>query len=62
VVTVTEMLQEPDLATWLGTCRLNTTRGMSDDIDDPRMQAALGRWFQRMEPALANARRLRAVT
>jgi hypothetical protein len=58
---ITEMLQEPDLATWLGTCRLNTTRGMSDHMDDPRMQAALGRWFEHMEPALANAKRLRAA-
>jgi hypothetical protein len=58
---VTQMLQEPDLAAWLGACRLNTTRGMGDHMDDPRMQAALGRWFEHMEPALANADRLRAT-
>lgn len=59
---ITRMLQEPDLATWLGTCRLNTTRGMNDHMGDPRMRAALGRWFQQMEPALTNAKRLRAAT
>jgi hypothetical protein len=53
------MLQEPDLAAWLGTCRLNTTRGMNDHMGDPRMQAALARWFEHVEPALANAERLR---
>ena len=58
---ITQMLQEPDLAAWLGTCRLNTTRGMNDHMGDPRMQAALGRWFEHMEPALANAERLRAA-
>ncbi len=56
---ITQMLQEPDLAEWLGTCRLNTTRGMNDHMDDPRVQAALGRWFEYMEPALTNAERLR---
>jgi hypothetical protein len=56
---ITQMLQEPDLAEWLGTCRLNTTRGMNDHMDDPRVQAALGRWFEHMEPALTNAERLR---
>jgi hypothetical protein len=56
---ITRMLQEPDLAAWLGTCRLNTTRGMNDHMGDPRMQAALARWFEHVEPALANAERLR---
>ena len=59
---ITQMLHEPDLAAWLGTCRLNTTRGMNDHIRDPRMQAALGRWFENMAPALANAQRLRTLT
>ena len=58
---ITQMLQEPDLAAWLGTCRLNTTRGMNDHLGDPRVQAALGRWFEHIEPALANAERLRAA-
>jgi hypothetical protein len=56
---ITRMLQEPDLAAWLGTCRLNTTRGMDDHMDDPRMQAALARWFEHIERALANGERLR---
>ena len=59
---ITQMLQDPDLAGWLGTCRLNTTRGMNDHMRDPRMQAALGRWFEHMEHALTNAQRLRAAT
>ena len=59
---ITQMLQEPDTAAWLDTCRLNTTRGMNDHMDDPGVQAALGRWFEHMEPALANAERLRATT
>jgi hypothetical protein len=58
---ITQMLQEPDLAAWLGTCRLNTTRGMNDHTDDPRVQTALGKWFEHMEPALANAERLRTA-
>ena len=33
---------EPDLAAWLGACRLNTTRGLNDHMADPRVQAALG--------------------
>jgi hypothetical protein len=56
---ITRMFQEPDLAAWLGTCRLNTTRGMNDHMGDPRVRAALARWFEHMEPALANAERLR---
>jgi hypothetical protein len=59
---ITQMLQEPDLAAWLASCRLNTTRGMNDHMGDPGMQAALGRWFEHMEPALANAPRLRALS
>jgi hypothetical protein len=58
---ITQMLREPDLAAWLGTCRLNTTRGMNDHLGDPRMQAALGQWFEHMERALANAEQLRAA-
>jgi hypothetical protein len=53
-----QMLQEPDLGPWLAACRLSTTRGMNDHMDDPRMQAALGRWFEHFEAALANAARL----
>jgi hypothetical protein len=58
---ITQMLEEPDLAAWLGTCRLNTTRGMNDHMDDSRMQAALRRWIEHVEPALVNAERLRVT-
>jgi hypothetical protein len=40
---------------------LNTTRGMNVHNDDPGMQAALGRWFEHIEPALSNAGRLRTA-
>jgi NAD(P)-binding Rossmann-like domain len=56
---IIRMLEEPDLAAWLGSCRLNTTRGMNDHMRDPRIQAALARWFEHMEPALVNAAQLR---
>ena len=58
---ITRMLEEPDLAEWLGTCRLNTTRGMNDHLHEPRVQAAIGRWFEHLEPALTNAERLREL-
>lgn len=58
---VTRMLEEPDLAAWLSTCRLNTIRGLDDHQDDPRTQVALGRWFEYYEPAMANADRLMAT-
>jgi hypothetical protein len=58
---ITQMLEEPDLARWLASCRLNTMRGMNDHMDDPRVQAALGKWFEHMEPALANAERLQTA-
>ena len=54
----TQMLEEPDIGAWLSTCRLNTTRGLTDHMADPRVQVALGRWFENLEPALANADRL----
>ncbi len=50
---------EPDIAAWLDGSRLNLTRGMSNHMADPRMQAALGKWFENLEPALANAEPLR---
>jgi NAD(P)-binding Rossmann-like domain len=58
---ITRMLEEPDLAEWLGTCRLNTTRGMNDHMHEPRVQTAIGRWFEHLEPALTNAERLREL-
>ncbi len=58
---MTRMLEDRDLAAWLGTCRLNTTRGMNDHMSDPRVQTALGQWLQHMESALANAARLRTA-
>ena len=57
-----QLMTEPDMAAWLGRCRLNTTRGMRAHLGDPRMQAALGKWFEHLEPALANVARLRGTS
>jgi hypothetical protein len=46
---------EPDLSEWQHRCRLDTTRGMADHMDDPRMQEAMGRLGVNLEPALAKA-------
>ena len=56
-----QLMTEPDMAAWLGRSRLNTTRGMRAHLGDTRMQAALGKWFEHLEPALANAARLRGA-
>lgn len=49
---------EPGLAEWAERSRLNLTRGMADHMGDPRMQMAMARWAENMEPALTNAARL----
>ena len=56
--TVTAHLSEPDVAAWVERSRLSLTRGMADHMDDPRLQAALGRWVSNAEIALKNAARL----
>ena len=48
---------EPDLSAWLQSSRLNTTRGLSDHMDDPLMQDALTRWGSNIDQALQNADR-----
>jgi hypothetical protein len=51
---------EPELMAWSERSRLNLTRGMADHFEEPRMQAAMGRWGENMEGALTNAERLLA--
>lgn len=50
-------LAEPDLTAWWDTARVNLTRGLGACMDDPRVQAAMGRWAASMEPALERAER-----
>jgi hypothetical protein len=49
---------EPDLGAWMGSARLGITRGLSERMDDPQVQAAMGRWFASLEQALDNAQKL----
>jgi hypothetical protein len=46
---------EPDLAHWNDTVRLSFTRGLSQQLNDPRLAVGLARWGACAEPALKNA-------
>ena len=46
---------EPDVAAWSEDARLNLTCRMSQQLDDPRLVAALGRWAANADAALKNA-------
>jgi hypothetical protein len=50
---------EPDLAAWSDQRRLSLTCGLSEQTDEPRVAAALGRWAAHAEAALKNADALR---
>jgi hypothetical protein len=52
---------EPELTEWIDHARLNATRGMQAQMGDPRMQAALTRYFTHLEPAIENLERLAAA-
>ena len=45
---------EPDVAAWSDSARLNLSRGMSHQLDDPRLAAALGSWAANADAALKN--------
>lgn len=49
---------DPVIASWMERSRLNLARGISEHLDDPRMQSSLGRYTSNLEPALANLERL----
>jgi len=53
---------EPDLVAWLQHCRLDAARGLADNMADPHVQTALGRYAANAEPAIANLEKLRAHT
>ena len=53
-------LEEPDIAEWLETARLNIAGGLRKQLNDPRMGAAIGRMFEHREAALVNLERLLA--
>jgi hypothetical protein len=53
---------EPDVMAWMDHARLNAGRGVSDHMDDPRMEPAIARLFSNTEPAIANLRRLLTTT
>ena len=46
---------EPDLAHWNDTVRLSFTCGLSQQLEDPRLTAGLGRWGACADEALKNA-------
>lgn len=50
---------EADLRAWLNRSRLNMARGITDHRDDPRVQSALARLAENIEPGLDNLERLR---
>lgn len=49
--------EEPDVAEWLEGSRLNLASGLRKHLSEPRMQAAIGRFLEHREPALANFQR-----
>ena len=53
-------LEEPDIAEWLETSRLNLASGLRQHLSEPRMGTAIGRMFEHRDAALANLERLLA--
>jgi hypothetical protein len=53
---------ESDLPGWLDRSRLDVASGMSNHLDDPRMQSAMNRMLENQGPALANLERLMVET
>lgn len=51
-------MADPDLAAWSERSRLNPIRGVTDHLDDPRVQAAFARLAENMEAAMTNLDRL----
>jgi hypothetical protein len=54
--------EQPDMAAWLESSRLNIARGMLERASEPRMAEALTRLITYSEPAIANLERLDAVS
>ncbi len=53
---------EPDIAAWLEGSRLNFSRGVTDRLADPAIQASVGRIFENRQPAIENLEKLLAQT
>jgi hypothetical protein len=53
--------EQPDIAAWLGSSRLNIARGMFEKAAEPRMAEAITRLLTYTEPAVANLERLDAT-
>jgi hypothetical protein len=53
--------EQPDIAAWLESSRLNLVRGMFEKADEPRMSQAITRLLTFSEPAMANLARLEAL-
>ena len=51
---------EPDIAAWLERSRLNFSRGVTERLADPAIQAAVGRIFENRQPAIENLEKLLA--
>jgi hypothetical protein len=49
---------ESDVSEWVDASRLSLTRGMAEQMDDPRVRSAMARWLSSVEPGMANADRL----
>jgi hypothetical protein len=52
--------EQPDLAVWLRSSRLNISRGMFEKAGEPRMAEAIRRLLTHTEPAVVNLERLEA--
>ncbi len=50
--------EQPDIATWLESSRLNIARGMFEKASEPRMAEAITRLLTYTDPAVANLERL----
>jgi hypothetical protein len=53
--------EQPDIAAWLGSSRLNIARGMFEKAREPRMAEAITRLLTYTEPSVANLERLDAT-
>lgn len=51
-------LKDPELNEWIEKSRLNLLRGVADQAGDPRMQQALGRYIEFLQPGIARLQEL----
>ena len=58
---LSETEDAPDVIEWLERSRLNVARGSVLQMNEPRMQEAVARYFASVKPAVENIRRLLAA-